>query len=958
MKQVFLILLIISWTSLYGQWITQHVSISQSLNGINVRPAGEGWVVGNNGIIYHLSNNGYQWETESGLPITESFNDVCFVSQTDGWCVGTVNGSSNGKIYRRTDQGTWEPLNTPANTRQLLALSCIDGISQNNHFLCAVGFSKEVLISPNSGFNLSPPLIPPPTGSALRDVYFIDRNKGWAVGNIGVITRTINGGSSWSDTLSTPSNEWLYGVYFSDKNLGWVVGNEGTIWKTIDGGDSWIDQNPGQKITSARLHTITGIDDMNLIIVGVNGTVLLTSDGGDTWNPVSGLIGDFNDVAMVDTENYWIVGDNGANYYSEGTIKFGADSIGADASFKIGTEKLISFETTFNSLVDLHYQSDADTIWTPVILNYPASNGIFPWTMPTLPSTGYQLRIRSSQKQQVEAISQPFEIFQIPEITIDPASIRPEKGKELQVQVRITGDNDTTNILFFRQGGETIFSDSISLTQFSEGGDVFHATIPASLGDFSINERGFEFFVKSIESSRSNTTISDTISLHVSIVSADNSILGSMAGANEIYQMISIDYDLNEKGVNSVLEDDLGSYDRTQWRLWQWLTDQQRYGELNTDNIGDFSRAKSFWVASVNNKFVSDGGQSYSLTDYVLELQPGWNQVGLPFAFPVSSSDIDDANPDIAGVSQFYDYSNNNWVPVDNALEPRKGYFVDNMNQVKVDLKIPSVAADRVPISGRITNTPLQERRIQLLVKNNQVRDTHNYIGMQDSSSPEWDQLDQPEPPPPIGNYISLYFPHDDWQRYPGRYTSDFRPEIQDLEVWNIVVETNVLNPASEIRFNNIESVSDEFEVYILDKTQRIFQNLRENPGLKIGTIPYPGKTELKLIIGKEDFVQQHNLKNEIPNNYELNQNFPNPFKLATAIPYQLPTDGKVTIRIYNIRGELIATPLDGTQKVAGFHLQTWNAQDEFGKAVSSGLYFYQIITSGFTGTKKMLLKN
>ncbi len=72
----------------------------------------------------------------------------------------------------------------------------------------------------------------------LADVFFLDTNTGWAVGQYGVIIKTTNGGQAWSrQTSGTSSN--LNAVHFADANSGWAVGQDGNILSTTDGGTTW-----------------------------------------------------------------------------------------------------------------------------------------------------------------------------------------------------------------------------------------------------------------------------------------------------------------------------------------------------------------------------------------------------------------------------------------------------------------------------------------------------------------------------------------------------------------------------------------------------------------------------------------------------------------------------------------------------------------------------------------------
>ena len=91
------------------------------------------------------------------------------------------------------------------------------------------------------------------------------------------------------------------------------------------------------------------------------------------------------------------------------------------------------------------------------------------------------------------------------------------------------------------------------------------------------------------------------------------------------------------------------------------------------------------------------------------------------------------------------------------------------------------------------------------------------------------------------------------------------------------------------------------------------------------------------------------------PTNYTLDQNYPNPFNPTTQIAFSIPQEEHVTIAIYNILGERVATLLSGNLS-AGSHLVTWNARNSSGEMLPTGVYFYQLSTPHFTAVKKMLL--
>jgi len=86
-----------------------------------------------------------------------------------------------------------------------------------------------------------------------------------------------------------------------------------------------------------------------------------------------------------------------------------------------------------------------------------------------------------------------------------------------------------------------------------------------------------------------------------------------------------------------------------------------------------------------------------------------------------------------------------------------------------------------------------------------------------------------------------------------------------------------------------------------------------------------------------------------------VSQNRPNPFNPSTEIAFTAPTRGKVTVRIYNLRGELVTTLLNDVVE-AGARSVIWNGVDGRGSSVASGIYLYQVDGFGQSITKKMAL--
>jgi len=91
------------------------------------------------------------------------------------------------------------------------------------------------------------------------------------------------------------------------------------------------------------------------------------------------------------------------------------------------------------------------------------------------------------------------------------------------------------------------------------------------------------------------------------------------------------------------------------------------------------------------------------------------------------------------------------------------------------------------------------------------------------------------------------------------------------------------------------------------------------------------------------------------PSTTTLQGNYPNPFNPETTIQFSLKQTDRVSIDIFSIKGQLVRSLVNGIYGV-GLHKVVWNGCDGFGRPVSSGVYFYRMSTSEYTGVRKMLL--
>ncbi len=117
------------------------------------------------------------------------------------------------------------------------------------------------------------------------------------------------------------------------------------------------------------------------------------------------------------------------------------------------------------------------------------------------------------------------------------------------------------------------------------------------------------------------------------------------------------------------------------------------------------------------------------------------------------------------------------------------------------------------------------------------------------------------------------------------------------------------------------------------------------------GSLPGPGN------LPKSSFDEEEVASDQstVISDYALEQNYPNPFNPTTTISFALPQAGEVSLSIYNTNGQLVKKLVAGEMN-AGRHSLVWDATNERGERVASGVYLYVIKAGAFTAQRKLVL--
>lgn len=184
----------------------------------------------------------------------------------------------------------------------------------------------------------------------FKDIQFVNKDTGYAVGSKGGIVKTINAGQAWVLQNSTITNT-IRGVFFISQAYGFACADSGRIIRTTNGGQTWVLQSSG---TTSNLIDVHFVSAKQGLVVGT-GKVLFTNDSGNTWQsrtvPLLGSL-TLRSVTYTTPSTAWICGDprsgaQGILYHSVDSGKSWSSYTNTGAPNGKGFNKVL-FSSVFN----------------------------------------------------------------------------------------------------------------------------------------------------------------------------------------------------------------------------------------------------------------------------------------------------------------------------------------------------------------------------------------------------------------------------------------------------------------------------------------------------------------------------------------------------------------------------------------------------------------------------------
>jgi photosystem II stability/assembly factor-like uncharacterized protein len=249
-------------------------------------PDGTGMAGADGGRVLITRDAGRSWNVSEGPSVIT--NNLALGNE--GLVVAMV---LNGRIFRSGDFGdSWEPVQ-PTFTGGPGARHPHGSILVGPEGTVLAAWDRTLLRSDDAGLTWLDLEVPVQT---WYDLAFASADAVYAVGGVGQVLRSADGGRTWRQSLPI-SGALLRSIAVLDARTVVIVGSGGTILRSEDGGDSWAPVPSG---TSQHLQSVAFRDASVGAAVGLHGTVLTSADGGRSWSAeASGTQAHLFDVAFT-----------------------------------------------------------------------------------------------------------------------------------------------------------------------------------------------------------------------------------------------------------------------------------------------------------------------------------------------------------------------------------------------------------------------------------------------------------------------------------------------------------------------------------------------------------------------------------------------------------------------------------------------------------------------------------
>lgn len=858
--------------------------------GIHFINPDTGWVVGSGSFVAKTEDAGETWRYLETPLVNVWFREAFFVNDTTGWIVGKDGGAGPSRVLKTTDGGeSWtEQTGLPIET-----LYSIFMLDENSGVIG--GGDNTLYYTTDGGANWNLATFNIDGEKDINGLFFLDAAHGWAVGEKGLILFTDDGGVTWTDQSYTTTTE-LEDVYFRNPLEGWAVGDDYLILITSDGGATWTEQFEG------------GSRDKAMGIIPKHGSILFTAG-------YNGRVARYVDDSYFTTSN----------------IKMNEIFYNAFKSSELECQ----FIELYNAGTEVEYL-DGKIIcrMSRGDINYATYTWQFPGSGTDYPIQPGEYKIVTPDAKtytDLDLSNADFEFFiegefreydnpDVPNLINIRNLTDPSHHSEFLINFR-------ADVVILASGKDLYWQDGIDIETIIDGVEYdVSAESKMTLNDLvdaghaigpSSNYQG-----KSVERKEpgmdTNNSTNDFRLINAPTpwgTAASYKISGSVSYFSNDKAVAEVDMKLT--GVPNVTTQTGmdGQY------MFDYLIDSDFV--LTGEKVGDLGDAVDPFDATIILQYAVKAGTltpaqmlagdvtrngdvtafdaSYILRKYVGVLTEFPS--GKDWTFVPSSFVLDEANwfaaPDFLEYKPLdADYADQNFIAF--AYGDVSGNWGETM-LAKTSGNANITFGEATKLNNKTISLPISMEQANLVLSG--------------------------------GFKINV-----DTRQY--RIVAIRQGELLEGATFASNIDGSTIAfafaNAFPIQGNGVIATVD-LELLKGDPTSTHsldFSHISLNEG------------SIKAHVNGQPLIKDAS----IPDKFSLKQNYPNPFNPATTIAFDLPKDTKVTIKIYDILGQEVATIVDQSLR-AGSHTVRYDASD-----LASGVYFYQIKTKEFASVKKMIL--
>lgn len=735
----------------------------------------------------------------------------------------------------------------------------------------------------------------------LRGVRFVTATTVVAVGDGGVVMRSINGGQTWHPRVSGTTDN-LLGVDFTDALHGTAVGANGVILRSDDGGATW---SPQSSPTSQALRAVSAIDANTATAVGGAGTILRTIDGGTTWLPqTSATTATLFDVDFIDA-NTGIAA--GAGPVALGTTDGGATWLPQPMPMPVVPPSdlhAVDMVDALNAVIVGTYDPD----WLMVLqdtglLMHTSDGGAF-WNWTTGPSHMYGVAMFSASEG----------------VAVGAAGI-----------IRRTTD-----------GGASWAQVAGGLQRFSMSGVDFFDTMRgvAVSGENRLDQPSSRVYATTDGGVSWTVTQPFSWSAAIDVAFADASTVYAVGHGPAVMDAGAVIWRSTDGGVSwgEIFNTCCPPCAPT---CIQTLTAVDFAGLDTGVAVGTGGAIVTIlggtatWVSSpttenLHGVSVPTAATAYAVGDNgaILKGSPGADSWAL-LASGTSATlydvcFVDELNGTVVGSMGTILHTNDGgdtWTPQASGTTA----LLQSVSFINADNGV--IGAGTTLLKTGNGGTAWMLEAAPAVVADLDYIDWLNMVAVGGSEN----IVAQKDVPVPVlfqdvtasvrQRSVELR-----WIVGADDAISGFRVYRGAGGAGEVVVSDGLVPPgARSFRDERVESGrSYSYTVAAVDELGNEIRSLPVAASVPRGTVA-------------------------------LLQNHPNPFNPVTRIRYELPSKMPVTLTIFDVTGRRVVTLVEGVQP-GGAHMVTWNGRDGGGRAVVTGIYFYELATPEMTLTKKMVL--